>query len=143
MAEIRRSFTVDKPPGVVVDYLRDFARAQEWDPGTLACTRLDSGPVREGSTWHNVSLFLGRRAELTYRLARERSDRLTFVGENRSATSVDDLTFQPAGAGTHVTYHADIRLRGAARLADPLVRVALARMAGGVVARMSQVINAL
>jgi len=143
MAEIRRSFTVDKPPGVVVDYLRDFARAQDWDPGTLACTRLDSGPVREGSTWHNVSQFLGRRAELTYRLVREHPDRLTFVGENRSATSVDDLTFQPAGSGTRVTYQADIRLRGAARLADPLVRLALTRMAGGVVARMSQVINAL
>jgi len=143
MAEIRRSFTVDKPPGVVVDYLRDFARAQDWDPGTLACTRLDSGPVREGSTWHNVSQFLGRRAELTYRLVREHPDRLTFVGENRSATSVDDLTFRPAGSGTRVTYQADIRLRGAARLADPLVRLALTRMAGGVVARMSQVINAL
>ena len=45
---------------------------------------------------------------------------------------------------TRVTYEADIRLRGtAARLADPLVHVALGRMAGGVVARMREVINAL
>lgn len=143
MAKIRRSFTVDKPPGEVVGYLRDFSRAQDWDPGTVACTRLDAGPVREGSTWHNVSRFLGRRAELTYRLARERPDRLTFVGDNPSATSVDDMTFEPAGAGTRITYQADIRLRGAARLADPLVRVALARMAAGVTAQMREIINTL
>ena len=143
MAKIRRSFTVDKPPGEVVDYLKDFSRAQDWDPGTLTCTRLDAGPVHEGSTWHNVSQFLGRRAELTYRLARARPDRLTFVGDNPAATSVDDMTFEPAGAGTRITYQADIRLRGAARLADPLVRLALARMAGGVTARMREVINTL
>ena len=144
MAKIRRIFTVDKPPSQVVDYLRDFSHAADWDPGTLACTPLDPGPVREGSRWHNVSQFLGRRAELTYRLERARPDRLTFVGENDAATSVDDLTYEAASAGTRVSYQADIRLRGsAARLADPLVRLALGRMAGGVVARMREVINAL
>lgn len=143
MAKIQRSFTVDKAPGEVVDYLRDFSHAADWDPGTLACTPLDPGPVREGSRWHNVSQFLGRRAELTYRLEQAWPDRLTFVGENHAARSVDDLTFEPSGAGTRVTYQADIRLRGTARLADPLVRLALGRMAGKVVARMREVINAL
>ncbi len=157
MAKIRRSFTVGKPPGEVVDYLRDFSHAEDWDPGTLTCTRLDPGPVREGSTWHNVSQFLGRRAELTYRLERSLPDRLTFVGDNRSATSIDDLTFEPSsapagatadpvtgtGAGTRITYRAQIRLRGAARLADPLVRLALERRAGEVTSQMQRVINAL
>jgi carbon monoxide dehydrogenase subunit G len=143
MAKIRRSFTVDKPPTQVVDYLKDFSHAAHWDPGTLACTPLDPGPVREGSRWHNVSQFLGRRAELNYRLERAQPDRLTFVGENDAARSVDDLTFEPAGAGTRVTYQADIRLLGAARFADPIVRLALARMAGAVVAQMREVINAL
>ncbi len=143
MAKIRRSFTVDKPLPQVVDYLRDFSHAAYWDPGTLACTPLDPGPAHEGSRWHNVSHFFGRRAELIYRLERALPDRLTFVGENDAARSVDDLTFEAAGAGTRVTYQADIRLRGTARLADPLVRVALGRMAGGVVAQMREVINAL
>lgn len=143
MAKIRRSFTVDKPPRQVVDYLRDFSHASDWDPGTLACAPLDPGPAREGSRWHNVSQFLGRRAELTYRLERSLPDRLTFIGENEAARSIDDLTFEPAGEGTRITYQADIQLRGAGRLADPLVRLALGRMAGGVVAQMRDVINAL
>ena len=143
MAKIRRSFTVDKPMTQVVEYLKDFSHAADWDPGTLTCTPLDPGPAHEGSRWHNVSQFLGRRAELTYRLERAWPDRLTFVGENAAATSVDDITFEAAGAGTRVTYQADIQLRGTARMADPLVRLALGRMAGGVVARMREVINAL
>ena len=153
MAKIQRSFTVDKPPREVIDYLRNFSHAQDWDPGTLTCTRLDPGPVREGSTWHNVSQFLGRRAELTYRLERSLPDRLTFVGNSQSATSIDDLTIEPsgagagaiagAGAGTRITYRAQIQLRGAARLADPLVRLALERMAGDVTSQMQRVLNAL
>lgn len=143
MATIARTFVVAKPPAQVVDYLKDFSHARDWDPGTVACSRLDSGPVREGSTWLNVSRFLGRRTELTYRLERCSPHRLTFVGTNDAATSTDDLTFEPADAGTRVTYRAHIRLRGAARFADPLVRLALRRIAGKVTAQMREVINAL
>jgi carbon monoxide dehydrogenase subunit G len=143
MAKIRREVAVEKAPAQVVAYLKDFSHAQQWDPGTLACSRLDDGPVREGSTWRNVSRFLGRQAELTYRLERALPDRLTFVGTNHAARSVDDLTFTATGTGTRITYTADIRLQGAARLADPLVRLALERMAGKVTAQMRQVINAL
>ncbi|MBS2965345.1 SRPBCC family protein [Actinocrinis puniceicyclus] len=143
MARIERRFTVAKPLGEVVEYLKDFSHAEQWDPGTVTCTRLDTGPVMEGSTWRNVSQFLGRRTELTYRLDRALPDRLTFAGENGSAVTVDDLAFEPDGAGTRVTYTADIRLRGAARLAEPLARVALEGMAGKVVVKMQETINGL
>ena len=143
MAKVRRSFTVDKPPGEVVAYLRDFSHAQDWDPGTIACTRLDPGELHEGSTWHNISQFLGRRTELTYRLQRDDPDRLTFVGTSHTATSTDDLTFAPDGTGTRITYRAHIRLHSVARLADPIVLIALQGIAGDVIARMREVINAL
>ena len=65
---ITRIFTVLRPASVVIDYLKDFGHAVHWDPGTQSCRRVDSGPVRVGSVWHNVSLFIGRRVELTYRL---------------------------------------------------------------------------
>jgi carbon monoxide dehydrogenase subunit G len=143
MARIERSFTVGKPLGEVREYLKDFSHAEQWDPGTESCTRLDSGPIVEGASWRNVSQFLGRRAELTYRLERATPERLTFAGSNGSASAVDDLAFAPEATGTRVTYTADIRLNGAMRVADPLVRVGLERMAGKVVARMQDVINAL
>ncbi|MFJ4962731.1 Polyketide cyclase / dehydrase and lipid transport [Streptomyces sp. ADI96-02] len=125
MVDVRRSFTVACPLDRVVAYLRDFSRATEWDPGTRECARTDapaSAPVTVGATWHNVSEFRGRRTELTYRLKVEEPDRLVFVGANRTATSTDDLTFRAEGDATRITYHAHIRFKGLARLADPFLR---------------------
>ncbi|WP_405591441.1 SRPBCC family protein [Streptomyces sp. NBC_01190] len=122
MVDVQRSFLVPRPLPEVVAYLADFSHAVEWDPGTQECDRTDSGPVAEGSQWHNVSLFRGRRTELTYRLARREEDRLTFVGTNKTATSTDDMTFLAEDDGTRVTYHATVRFHGLARFADPLLR---------------------
>ena len=143
MASIQRRIDVGKPVDTVVGYFKDFAHAEQWDPGTETCTRLDTGPLREGSTWHNVSNFLGRRVELLYRLERATPDRLTFVGTNDAAQSIDDLTFQPLGDATRVTYHANIRLRGLARLADPVVYLALRHLAGKVATRLQHAISEL
>ena len=143
MARVQRDITVERPQEQVVEYLRDFSHAEQWDPGTVTCSRLDSGAVREGATWRNVSRFLGRQTELTYQLELARPDRLVFVGTNDSARSMDDMSFAPSGGGTRITYRADIRLRGAAKVADPLVRLALELMAGKVTAQMQRVINTL
>jgi hypothetical protein len=51
MTTVSRTFTVDAIPGVVVPYLADFGHAEQWDPGTVSCTRNDSGPVQVGSSW--------------------------------------------------------------------------------------------
>lgn len=49
MPTASRTFTVTPPPEIVVDYLKDFHHAEQWDPGTRTCKRIDSGPVAEGS----------------------------------------------------------------------------------------------
>ncbi|WP_328539863.1 hypothetical protein [Streptomyces sp. NBC_00344] len=71
----------------MIDYLKDFSRTEEWDPGTKTCRRLDTGPVLPGATWRNVSEFRGRETELTYRLTRLEPRRLTFVGEGPKVES--------------------------------------------------------
>ena len=91
MTETTRTFSVTPPPEQVLEYLADFSHAEEWDPGTVSCTRQDSGPVQVGSTWKNVSKFAGREVELTYTLRERSRDRVVFVGENDSATSTDTI----------------------------------------------------
>jgi polyketide cyclase/dehydrase/lipid transport protein len=80
MTTVTRSFDVQPPPAVVVDYLKNFSNAEEWDPGTRTCTRLDPGPVRIGSRWHNISKIAGMTTELTYELTELTADRIVLVG---------------------------------------------------------------
>lgn len=143
MPTVSRTFVVTPPPAVVLDYLSDFAHAAEWDPGTQSCTRLDSGPVVVGSTWHNVSKVAGVETELTYTLNELAPDRLVFVGVNDSATSTDTITVAANGGGAEVTYRADIEMHGMSRLAAPAIKLVFEKVASETVAQMTTVLNGL
>ena len=106
MTTVTRTFDVRPAPAVVVDYLKDFSNAEEWDPGTVSCTRQDAGPVQVGSTWHNVSKIAGVSTELTYTLQQLTDDTIVLVGTNDTARSVDTITVVPGpdGSGSRVTY---------------------------------------
>lgn len=144
MVSVQRTFEVDQPLEVVVNYLKDFARAEAWDPGTQSCRREGpQGPVDVGTTWHNVSQFRGRQTELEYRLAVLEPSHLTFVGQNKTATSTDDLTFSPSGTGTTITYHAQIEFHGLAKLAGPFLQSEFERLGDQTEQQMTTVINGL
>ncbi|WP_181770653.1 SRPBCC family protein [Amycolatopsis pittospori] len=125
MVEVTRRFTVATSPDAVVDYLRDFSRAVDWDPGTMSCERIDAGPLAVGAKWHNVSKISGIRTELTYELTRLEPGRIVFVGTNDTATSTDDITITAGErpSTTELTYHATIEFSGAAKLASPIAKV--------------------
>jgi len=143
MTTVSRTFTVTPPPSVVIDYLKDFSHAEEWDPGTEKCTRLDSGPVQVGSRWHNESKIAGVSTELTYELTELTSDRLVLVGKNETATSTDTITVVPHGAGSEVTYEAVIEMSGAAKLAEPMVKVVFEKIGNDTEDDMTTVLNRL
>ncbi|MFD3806792.1 SRPBCC family protein [Streptomyces sp. NPDC058619] len=143
MVAVQRSFTVPGELPVLVDYLKDFARTEDWDPGTKTCERLDDGPVRVGSTWSNVSVFRGRETRLTYRLIRLEEDRLTFVGENSGVTTTDDLLLRRVAGGTMVTYRARLDFKGLLRLAVPFLRKDVERLADEVGTVMPGVLSRL
>jgi len=142
--KVTRSFPVNPPPEVVRAYLIDFAHAEQWDPGTRSCERIDSGPVQVGARWHNVSQFLGRSAELTYTLIRADSDRLVFAGVNDASTSRDDLRITPDAGGSRITYSATITLRSRFRVVlEPLMKLPMRRIADHTVERMATTLNGL
>lgn len=130
MVEVTRTFDVGRSPESVLAYLEDFSRTEEWDPGTVSCTRLDDGPVRVGATWRNVSKFLGRETQLTYELTVREPDRVVFVGSNATATTTDDITVNggPDSTTSTVTYHATVTFSGVARLAAPLSKIAFEKL---------------
>ena len=141
MVDIERVFTVNKPMAEVYDYLRDFARAEEWDPGTISCSQASTGPVAVGTTWKNVSEFRGKETELTYTLTQDATDHLQFVGENKTVTSTDDISFTAVDGGTRITYHADFEFHGLAKLAVPFVKGELDSLGDKTEAQLSTVLN--
>lgn len=143
MIAVSRTFTVRQPVERVVAYLKDFTRAQDWDPGTVSCVRVDEGPVRAGSRWVNTSKFMGRTAVLNYRLDTLEPRHLVFRGTNEAATSCDDLSFSEVPDGTAVTYRAEIGFNGVVRIAGPLLRRPFERLADRVVTRMTNVLEGL
>ncbi len=143
MTHVQRTFTVKQQIETVVDYLRDFAHAESWDPGTVTCTQVSSGEVGTGTTWHNVSEILGRKTELSYQLTHADPYHLTFVGTNKTATATDDMTFEAVGDTTSITYQATVTLNGLAKLAEPLMRREFEKLAGKTVDQMTRTLEAL
>jgi uncharacterized protein YndB with AHSA1/START domain len=126
---IERTVTVDRPQDEVFAYLADFTTTTQWDPGTLSTTRV-SGDGGIGTTYRNVSRFLGRRTELTYVVVDHQSPALLQLrGENESVVAHDTMTLADAPYGsTTISYRAEFEFKGWARLAAPLAAPALRRL---------------
>src|SRR4051795_8542029 len=103
MLTAHRTFTTTAAPDRVHTFLADFENAEEWDPGTIECTRLD-GDGGVGTRYRNVSSFLGRRTTVEY-VARELnpSTFLHFQGHNEQFTGHDRIGLEASGTGTQVT----------------------------------------
>ncbi|MFJ8981495.1 SRPBCC family protein [Streptomyces sp. NPDC102282] len=123
MIKVERVMHSDRPRDEIVAYMADFSHAEQWDPGTITCRPVSANALVEvGAEWLNISSFRGRRTELRYELTRMSDDRLTFVGHNKTATSTDDLHFEPRSGGTRITYRAHVEFHGIARLATPVLK---------------------
>ena len=143
MPSVSRTFSVKPTPDRVIDYLKDFSNAEEWDPGTESCTRNGTGPIEVGATWHNVSKIVGVKAELTYTLKSLTNRTLVFVGENDSSTSTDTITVDASGAGSVLTYQADLEMKGAAKLLSPAMKLIFEKLAGDTEKKLTSVLDAL
>lgn len=125
MASYRTTVVSPRAIDDVFAYLSDFTNTAEWDPGIVESEHLSDGDVGPGSRFRVVSSTAGRQLTLIYEVTEwEPPTRFVLVGESDNLRSVDTLTFEAVdGGGTRVTYHADLALRGAARLADPMLHV--------------------
>jgi carbon monoxide dehydrogenase subunit G len=143
MPSVSRTFTTTSPPDAVYAYLADFANAEEWDPGTVECSRT-SGDGGVGTTYRNVSSFLGRKTTLEYTAEELNApSSVHFVGRNEQFEGHDRLRFEASGAGTQVTYDAEFLFKGASKLAAPLVSLYLPSLATKTVAQLRRSLDNL
>jgi carbon monoxide dehydrogenase subunit G len=143
MVSVERTFTTRASRAAVFSFLADFAHAEQWDPGTVECIRID-GDGGVGSRYRNVSSFLGRTTEVEY--VTEEVDEpqyLHFHGHNDQFEGHDRLRLDPDGAGTRVTYRASLEFAGAARFVTPLVAAYLPFLARRTIRQLRERLDAL
>lgn len=125
---IQRTVDTSAAPGDVFAYLSDFTTTKEWDPGTVDTTRV-SGDGGVGTTYRNVSSFLGRKTQLTYTVTTHEPDRLFALrGENKTVVAHDTMEIAARGDGSRVTYTAEFEFQGLARFVGPLLSPALKKL---------------
>ncbi|GAA1904237.1 SRPBCC family protein [Nocardioides lentus] len=150
MPDVERTVTVDQPVTKVWDYVTDFRSSEEWDPPTVRTDRT-SGDGGVGTTYHNVSSFLGSEQEVDYRVvehsppATGSPGRFVMTGDAGSITLRDTITFvEDAPGRTSVTYHAEfIPDSTAAKLATPLMPAALKVLGDKVASSLEERLRAL
>jgi dehydrogenase/reductase SDR family member 12 len=120
--------TVETTLGIdeVFAYLSDFANVAEWDPGVVEAERLSEADPSLGTRFRVVTSTLGSRQTIEYEITDwDPPFRLVLVGTTSRLRSIDTLTFVATDTGgTRVTYHADLALRGMARVFDPTLHLA-------------------
>jgi Polyketide cyclase / dehydrase and lipid transport len=129
MAHVVRSVSTTWSPDHAFAYMADFSHAAEWDPGVAEATRLETGPVGQGSQFDLLVLVAGRRVPMRYVIIDFAPGRVTFSSRSANLESIDTVTVVGKGALTEVTYEARITFRGILRIADPLLILGFRRVA--------------
>ena len=142
MARYRTTVESRLPAAEAFVALAHFDRALEWDPGVVESEDLGTGPLEVGRAFRLVIKNGGRRMELRYEItALDPDRRVVLEAPSKWFRSVDEITFVPTATGTAVTYDADLRLQGAARVADPLLKLAFGRIGDKAAAGLQVFLN--
>jgi carbon monoxide dehydrogenase subunit G len=124
---------VDLPVEEVFEAVADFANAERWDPGVRSARRVRDGdrePTGEGAVYDLEVVFRGKTSSMRYTTTRfVRPHEVELRGVGPRITAVDTIRCTGAeGGGTRVAYTADLRLRGVAKVAAPLLTGAFRTM---------------
>lgn len=131
MTRVSKSVFVPRPADEVFAYLADFSNTAEWDPGVAEAIQTSDGTVGLGSTFDLVTLFRGRRVEVSYEVTvYEPPTRVVLVGRNPNFTGTDDIGVTAEGDGARVSWNAEFQMQGLAKVIQPFL--------GGVFEKLSQ-----
>ena len=113
---VEDSVEIAKPQELVYVLVRDLERAPEWQPS------LESVDVQAGTEVRKIG---GRRQTATFLVVEDDAPRrLAITSESSPAKARATFDLEPAGDGTIVKFALDVELRGKARFAGRLVKVA-------------------
>lgn len=119
MARYVTTVRTAKTPQEVFAYMADLRNFANWDPGVKAVKQVKGSGGGPDNVFDVTVAGIGR--DLTLRYVTEEYDaprNLLVVARSTVFTSIDRITVEPDGAGSVVTYDADLRLNGVLRVGD-------------------------
>ena len=138
MPSVERVVVVPRPLAKVWDYLTDFTTTEEWDPPTVTTVRT-SGDRDVGTTYRNVSSFLGHETEVEYRVVAVVPHELfELAGTAPGVDLRDTIRFSEQDGSTTVRYRSELTPHGIGKLASPLVKGGLELLASRVAYRIEE-----
>lgn len=121
MANYTATIHSPMPVEQTFDYMADFSNAAEWDANTVSSECLNGDPGRVGARYEVVTGFGGRELTLTYETTEYTPhERVVLVSGTGLAAIEDVMTFAATPEGTEITYQANVKPRGLAKVLDPL-----------------------
>lgn len=111
------------------EYLSDLEHFAEWDPGVKRAIHVAGTGPGVGSAYDVTVRSVGRDLTMRYEtVALDAPRRIEVRAETATLLSVDVMTFVDEAGGCVVTYEADLSLKGALRLANPVLGLAFGRI---------------
>lgn len=118
-----------KPPSESFAYMADLSHLAEWDPGVVKVEQAAGDGAGPDAVFDVAVKGIGRSFTLRYRTTHYDSPTTIVVRAlGRLLTSLDTITVHDDGAGSVVTYDAELTLNGPLRLADPLLGLSFKRI---------------
>jgi Polyketide cyclase / dehydrase and lipid transport len=131
MASYIATVASTRSPDEAFAYIADFRSVAEWDPTVRSAVQVNDGdPLALGAIFRVTVKTALSEIVLDYQtIELQRPDRIVLRGENNSMVSLDTIVVRDDGrGGAEVTYDAKLELKGARKLADPLLGLAFKRL---------------
>ena len=118
-----------RPPTDAFAYMADLANFAEWDPGVENVEQMQGDGPGSDAAFDVTVKGIGRSLTLRYRTTHyDPPTTIVARAQSRLLTSLDTITVREDGAGSIVTYDAEVTLNGPLGLADPLLGVGFKRV---------------
>ena len=122
MTRIDGDIVIDRPVGVVFDYVADQRNEPQYNPRMVRAEKITPGPVGKGTRFRSAVESGRRTVEMLIEITGyDRPHRLTSATTMQQADISYTLTFEPAASGTRMRWSAQLRPMGTFALLGPLI----------------------
>lgn len=124
MQRVERTARIPATPSAVFDYLSNLDNLAEWQSGIVSAERVDSGPMRIGSSAHVTRELMGQRLAVPLTVTDYAPPSRLGIGSEVSgvkAAAMLDLVEADDGASTDLAFAMEIRGSGLTSFMEPMI----------------------